>query len=171
MGIRDDTIKNYLTDMCKCAETQGGFNPWVYKFVLTHGAQFGKVVSLPDGEHHGPKKLCFSNAFALTERCPELIFTEGFFRWVSSGGHNMITQHAWTVNGRGNVCDPTSEGVEYFGIPFKRDYAQKTLTRISPECTSLIENIVDDYPLMKGVDSSEWLYEMIHIRRISLNNH
>ena len=78
-SVRNDTIENYLTDM-----NENGFG-LLHGFVLKHGSKFGKRLHLPEGEEPGAKQICFFNAFVLTQKHPELIYCEGFFRMVFDG--------------------------------------------------------------------------------------
>lgn len=84
MSARNDTIKNYLTDISRDSEW------WVYGFVLAHGKRFGKIVPLPEGVEQGARQKCFLNAFLLTTKYPELVYVEGFFRKILGKGFDII---------------------------------------------------------------------------------
>ena len=86
--------------------------------VKKYGVNYGAWSPRPDDVNQDTMKECFSNAFHLALRSPKkYIYVEGF------AFSSIPTCHAWCVDLKGNVVDPTwKEGVEYFGIPFKLDF-------------------------------------------------
>lgn len=160
-SVRNDTIYHYLQDMAKHDEY------WAYRFVAKHGRAFGPKQPLPEGVRRGPLKYCYSSAWNLTRVRKELIYVEGFARAILGVGKNgyaddYIDAHAWVVNARGEVIDPTwPHGIEYFGIPFKREYADKMMPHLKVQgCHSLILNDVDHFPLMTTRSTRGWLLKM-----------
>jgi len=151
--VRNDSIKNYLADMAKQKVW------WIFDFVAKHGRLFGNCRPLPKGCVQGQPKACFWNAYVLSSLRTELFYVEGFAR-REIGDADFITHHAWTVNEKGHVYDPTWKGTEYFGVPFKPEYVQKTMKRMMPECLSLLDNSVDKYPLKRSKSPRPWLQPM-----------
>lgn len=66
-----------------------------------------------DRPRRGPVKQCFANAARLTWKRKDVQYVEGFaqspFHWM---------HHAWCVDGRGSVIEPTWEpsAFQYFGV-------------------------------------------------------
>ena len=147
---RSDSIEHYLADL-------PGW--WVYAFVSKYGRLFGNCRPLPKGCERGEPRRCFWNAYLLSSRHPELFYIEGFAR-KAIGKQDFITHHAWTADQNGRVYDPTWKGTEYFGVPFKPAYVRKAMQLIMPECFSLIDNTVDNYPLKRSKASRTWLQPM-----------
>jgi hypothetical protein len=70
----------------------------------------------------GTPKNCFSDAFDLAIRWPELTYAEGYASGMIPGIH-----HAWAVTADGTVVDPTwaangHHGDEYLGIRFPNSF-------------------------------------------------
>ena len=149
-SVRNDSIEHYLADMSKQKLW------WVYDFVAKHGWLFGDYRPPPKGSAPSVPKGCFFNAYLLSSLRPKLIYVEGFAR-RAIGDADFITHHAWTVDQRGHVYDPTWKGIEYFGIPFRPEYAQRTMKRIMPTCLSLLDNSVEKFPLKRSKSSRTWL--------------
>ena len=75
----------------------------LHEFVL----KYGKVYTgqtLPSRYRLRTMKQCFRNAKAITERSKALTYCEGF---IASKDLPLILHHAWTVNRKGEVIDPT----------------------------------------------------------------
>jgi hypothetical protein len=151
--VRNDSIEHYLADMSKQKLW------WAYNFVAKHGRRFGKCRPLPDGCVQGQPKACFWNAYLLSSLRTELIYVEGFAR-RAIGTADFITHHAWTVDEKGHVYDPTWKGIEYFGVPFKPEYSQRTMKRMIPKCFSLLDNSVEKFPLRRSKSLKMWLQPM-----------
>lgn len=78
------------------------------------------------------KKQCFFNAFTMVkddqwESEEPVIYCEGYA--VASANVVFPLEHAWVINTKGEVLDPTwsPPGVIYFGIPFRYDWLLETL--------------------------------------------
>lgn len=93
------------------------------EFILKHGRSFDNIVELPGEVKRGKSRECFKNAATLAiEYYPTWIYCEGY----AAGPIPVL--HAWCVNRRGAVIDPTwNDGTEYFGIPIKQSYLLKSL--------------------------------------------
>ena len=89
--------------------------------------------------------MCFMNAAkaALMDRC--LTYVEGY----AAGLIPII--HAWCVTARGEVVEVTWEdgvGVEYYGIPFKKEFLRDELLR--NKHYGLIDQWHNKWPLLMG---------------------
>lgn len=99
-----------------------------YGLTLEHGRYFTpaeRPKDIPKMEN----KACYENASLLALRRPDLTYVEGFATIPLVEG--MPFAHAWLVDHKGTVIDPTWEapGTSYFGIPFTTEYLQETLLR------------------------------------------
>ena len=104
--------------------------------------------------------MCFWNAYVLTFTRPRLIYVEGFARIPVGRKADRIVHHAWASDEKGCVYDPTQDGTEYFGIPFRFGYVKRTMKRILPRCFSLLDNSVEGYPLLESKSTRAWLLPM-----------
>jgi len=78
----------------------------LHEFVLKYGKVY-KGQPLPNKYRLRRIKECFRNAKLLTERSKVLTYCEGF---VASADLPLIIHHAWAVNQKGEVIDPTLRG-------------------------------------------------------------
>lgn len=90
------------------------------EFWVAHGV-LRTSSPLPRGIKQGIAKQCFKNAALLALGNPdEFTYCEG---WAQVPGlQEATTHHAWCLDRKGNVVDPTwehEEGNEYLGIPIK----------------------------------------------------
>lgn len=79
---------------------------FMHEFVL----KYGKVYTgqtLPSKYRLRTMKQCFRNAKAITERSKALTYCEGF---VICEDLPLALHHAWAVNRKGEVIDPTLRG-------------------------------------------------------------
>jgi hypothetical protein len=124
-------------------------------FLLEHGRSW-KNSPLPKDIKPMTMKLCFCNAAKLAMRRKDLTYVEGFASLI------IPTQHAWCVDAKGNVIDPTwrdAESATYFGIPFKTEFLTKFLRN------SKIYGVLDrwdiGFPLQTGkYPKEDWLKQM-----------
>ena len=93
---------------------------------------------------------CYGNATKLACDHPELIYVEGM------GASIIPMGHAWLVDSKGNVIDPTwdyKEGREYFGVPFETSFVLERVCK--KETYGLIDDWQSRYPLLhEGIDPS-----------------
>lgn len=76
-----------------------------------------------------PLKHCFRNAALLALGDEDLTYVEGYGTLKTNGG-GVPLEHAWCVDARGRIYDPTWEQcAPCFGVSFKRDFLRKTLMR------------------------------------------
>lgn len=115
MAIRDATaegLENYLKVLSEMVP--GGFESAVRQLGVR-----GQGKKLPKGIRQRKKKQCFMNALLLAEE-RGWTYCEGF-------GHAIIpTHHAWVIDDKGNIVDPTWDEPEkcfYAGIQFDTDKA------------------------------------------------
>lgn len=123
-------------------------------FLLKHGQQWTPA-ALPPTIKRMTMKLCFFNAAKLAMKHKELTYVEGF------GNCIIPVQHAWCVDAKGNVIDPTWEKPEeatYFGIPFKTDFLKKFLLR--SKVYGLLDRWDIGFPIQSGkYQEQEWRAE------------
>lgn len=117
--------KEYLEQIVKLKKSMVKPKDFIYlgaeDFVLKEGREFKvnyrKLNKYPMGE----VKQCYQNAFNLALAYPELIYVEGFASTV------IPTMHAWVIDQKGVVYDPTWSMKErkeeyrptgYYGVPF-----------------------------------------------------
>jgi hypothetical protein len=75
-----------------------------YRFVRLYGAD-SEPKRLPEGFQRGERNCCFANAFRLARARSGLSYVEGFGTlW---GSDTSLHRHAWCVDDRGQVIDPT----------------------------------------------------------------
>lgn len=93
-------------------------------------------------------KECYKNAFLLADENPDkYIYCEGVACSV------IPMHHAWCVDERGNVFDPTwKEGSHYVGIPFKIDHVRRTI--LARKYYGVIDDPQRDFPLYRKFDES-----------------
>ena len=113
----------------------------MHEFVL----KFGKIYlgqPLPKKYRLRPIKQCFDNARRLTERSKALQYCEGF---VASADLPLIIHHAWAVNKKGEVIDPTlrafknldasgGERGHYMGVTFPAYFVRRYWRGAMLEC-------------------------------------
>lgn len=92
----------------------------VASFCKSHGVL--KTSSpLPNGVRRGKARNCFQNAGLLALKYPtKFTYCEGWAQMPSC--NELTTAHAWCLDRKGNVVDPTweyEEGCEYLGLPVK----------------------------------------------------
>jgi len=140
--------------MAKCSQYL------LFEFVHKHGMPFGKCMPLPKGYSPGKEQRCFFNAFCMTVKYPKLTYVEGFARLVLCKDMDCIHHHAWVVDERGRVFDPTwtgkLKGAEYFGIPLQSSYVEQTLFLIDPTCQSILEKQAGDKLLIQQCNPRKW---------------
>jgi hypothetical protein len=96
-----------------------------YDFLLAHGVGYlpgPNTFVGPRLEQHN----CFGNALHVA--------IDGDFTYVEGKVfvHGCPLDHAWCIDGDGNVIDPTTEGKGingYFGVPLKTDYVKKAVLK------------------------------------------
>lgn len=83
---------------------------------------------LPRGVIRGRAKECLVNAGKLALAHPEkFTYCEG---WAQMPCFGLTTYHAWCLDRKGNVVDPTWEhqkGSEYLGVPIKTSALQEQI--------------------------------------------
>ena len=104
------TLKQWLEETV--AEVKPPWGLPVHEFVLHHGVVH-KPQRLPKKYKRGEQHQCFMNASHLVLDNPKLTYVEGF------AGHVIPVHHAWCIDKRGKVIDPTwdyPELCEYVGV-------------------------------------------------------
>lgn len=124
-------------------------NPVLKEFVLKNGQYFKSIAPLPPDIKLGRMKECFGNALFLAA-LGKYYYCEGY---ASFDGINTSGMHAWVVNKKYEVIDPTWDGYghDYYGIIFKYSYVISQMSKDGKiSFISLIDNWEDDYPLLRA---------------------
>ena len=117
------------------------------EFVLRNGQFFKSQIS-PKSLKRGRMKECYRNALMLMLDNPSYFYIEGYAAGI------IPAMHAWCVDKKGNVIDPTwPDGKEYFGVIFKRSYALEQA--IKNGRVGLIDNWQAEWPLLR-LEPSIW---------------
>jgi len=116
-------------------------------FVLKNGKVFTSQ-KYPEKyeKYRGEMKLCFTNAFDLSQRFPELTYVEGY---GMSSNIPLAIHHAFCVDKKGNVVDPTwrdQEETAYFGVQFNQTYVANTILRTMHY--GILDNYHEGNPLL-----------------------
>src|SRR5882757_4091098 len=131
MDLGNSMIRQYLemwVDLEK-SQSQHSDRVSIHNFVLVNGQSFPTT---PD-TFSGPRmeaKMCFMNATHLALAKSAMIYCEGYVEI-----YGIAINHAWCVSQQGKVIDPTMTQEpndrigEYYGIPFKTDYLQKSIVK------------------------------------------
>lgn len=121
-----ETIQNYLK-MTTQYEAGPGMATTPDKLVLEHGKAYATGPDTYAGKRGTPHH-CYENATKRVLQNPdlELTYVEGYMTV-----HGIPLKHAWAVDKRGLVVDPTIKpGPEvkgYFGVAFSNDYVRATM--------------------------------------------
>lgn len=134
--------------------------------VLAHG-RFMPYQTLPNSIGHGTAKECFSNSQDLAFTHPELTYVEGY---VTHEGLPLTIPHAWTINEKGYVVDPTwrMEGGTYFGIALNKewllDFLSDRISRGKDSHRAVLEgNFQEGFSLLRDGLSTEALAEPVEM--------
>ena len=123
----------------------------VEDYVLKNGQAFATPNGLPKGVRERALGMCYMNAYQLVDARSDLTYVEGFatFRGVPMG-------HAWAVDAKNNVVDPTWAGkknhkvdanTQYFGVKMKIDDVRKTI--FARGKYGVLYNYEEKFPLLK----------------------
>lgn len=125
-------------------------------FVLQHG-RYWTPAPKPRRIPFGPLKNCYQNASEASLR-HRLIYCEGY----ACGPIPVL--HAWCVDDRGRVVDPTwrKRGTEYFGIAFDRKYVLRAL--LTNGHYGLIDAWAQRWPLLRD-DPQEWKHPIMSVNQ------
>jgi hypothetical protein len=96
------------------------------KIILDLGVEFDRKI---ESSFIGKPRKCYKNAFDIVTSFsqPELYYCEGFATYA---GANIPVHHAWLVNDRSEVIDPTWHQPEsfiepaYLGVVFDREFVR-----------------------------------------------
>ena len=145
------TSQGYVRYCATLLDYPGRPYPTMYHFLLRHGRDFSWR-PLPAGLRRGLPRQCFLNAMLLAFRSPNYIYVEGFA--MCGGLPAMSMEHAWCVDRKGFVADPTwQEGTDYFGVPFRTKYLKKVA--LERKSSGVLYNPEMRFPLFTGEHSIE----------------
>lgn len=123
------------------------------EFVIEHGWWYAPK---PTVTTKGEPSQCFTNAFLLAMKHPEMSYVEGYAIATADGTR---TAHAWLTDRQGQAIEVTWDrpGAAYGGIPFKLDFLGRRL-RDDGEIGSMIDDFMHDWPLLRegGPSRNEW---------------
>lgn len=115
-------------------------------FILREGYLMGNRSPRSDRLRRGRPKECYHNAYLLALSNPRLIYCEGY---AVSGNVPLPVAHAWCIDEKGNVIDPTwKDGRSYYGVPFKIAYVSEK--NRSKKNYGIIDNWEHKWPLLRG---------------------
>lgn len=106
------TAKSHILGLVKLFEQSDQGVPVPYQLLATHGVEMAP----PANPYPNPGEAgkCFYNAYHRMGR--DLQYCEGY---AIPGNTGVALEHAWLVDERGNVVDPTwCNGTSYFGMIF-----------------------------------------------------
>lgn len=136
-------------------------------FVHRYG-RFYEPQKLPRKYKRGRVKECFGNCFYLQLEHPGLVYVEGFA--VSSTTRKSAPLHAWCVDSKSRVVDPTwaEIGHAYFGVPFRADYLLEVIKKRDAKYFGLIDDWQQNYPLLNELadEPALWLAETEALSKI-----
>lgn len=108
-----------MTDMTKFLEFAAEHSP-IHRFILENGRPFETGPQSFEGERM-EQGACFSNATLKTLWDRKLNYVEGY-----ACVHGVPLQHAWCVDRKGLIVDPTWSNephqTNYFGVQFSKKY-------------------------------------------------
>ena len=153
----DSETERYLTIVAahRTSRPEGFVYSCIEDFVLKNGRHMGDRSERSALYKNGRIKECYRNALFLAHDHRDLIYCEGY-----ALGAILPVLHAWCVDNKGNVIDPTwNDGKDYFGVMFSTRFAVKhTLAR---GCYGLIDDWKNHFPLLRGKHRKEILHEII----------
>ena len=119
-------------------------------FVLRNGKSYIEIV--PFWNELMKPQNCYGNAFEVSLANKGLTYVEGYARKK----RGISTLHAWCITKDEKVIDPTwNDGVEYFGVPFKKKFVKDTVLR--RKLYGILDDWQSDWPLLKGLYKSEYI--------------
>ena len=123
----------------------------IQEFVLKHGKHFEARNTTEDVPSDTPQQ-CFKNALELAWSSDEYTYCEGFI-----SVHGVPLQHAWCINNKGKVVDPTikrpGKDYEYFGVCFKTAFVTDHV--FARKRYGIIDNPEKKFPLLRGKHEKE----------------
>lgn len=114
------SIREHM-ELCRQAFGKNAY----YEFMMAHGRDYRFNKKSFKGKRGEPKN-CYGNSTMLAAMNPDLTYVEGKVTI-----HGVPLDHAWCVNEKGRVVDPTiinkGQVGEYFGVPFKTRYVKRAV--------------------------------------------
>ena len=109
----------------------------IQSLIMVYGRPFIKKVKSP---FKGEIKLCFKNCFQALWKYPNFSYCEGY---ATDDELPLAVSHAWLVNDKGEVIDPTWVGKQYkessyFGVVFNREYVMEMAEKL--RCYGILDN-------------------------------
>jgi hypothetical protein len=153
-SVKENLI-NYLKQMVEMKKTmQVKLKDYDYngmeEYILKNGQFFTPSNKLPEGIDRMEIKQCYHNSFMCLASNPDLKlhYVEGYAISKKLKDFPMPFEHAWLVDDKGRVYDPTwDDGIVYYGVAFKRDYVIKTV--LKKGYTGIIDDWQSKYQIFK----------------------
>lgn len=130
-------------------------------FILQHGQDMGSARRLPPDVKRMEFGMCFMNASKMViDHCKRFTYCEGYA--IQRIGFPPLL-HAWFVNRRGTVVDPTwGTGANYHGIAVNFVYMINSI--LAFESYGLLDRPFHQMPLLND-DPEKWHDPISHIIR------
>jgi predicted ABC-type ATPase len=146
---RDKGLRDYLEMVSKMSEA--GPRGSIEEYVLKNGQAFqSSTRKLPESVRAGKLGLCFMNAYQAADTHSNLTYVEGF-----ATVYGAPIAHAWTVDERNRVIDPTwsgknmlTSGTAYFGVKMPIDKVRETIYARGKY--GVLHNPEQGFPLLRG---------------------
>lgn len=132
----------------------------IQSLILIHGIPFLKKVKSP---LKGKPKSCFENCFTALWDYPNLSYCEGF---AIDDDLNLAVSHAWLVNNKMEVIDPTwignkFKGSTYFGVVFNREFVME-MAEITKSYGILDSDYMNEHKLKREGFPPSALHPILH---------
>ncbi len=109
----------------------------IESLILAYGRPFIKKVK---SSFKAEPKSCFKNCFQALWKYQNFSYCEGY---ATDDELPLALSHAWLVNEKGEVIDPTwvgkqHKGSTYFGVVFNREYVMEMAEKL--RCYGILDN-------------------------------
>lgn len=131
-----------MMNMMSYLELLGGFEDdfGPATALMHYGRSFRPLAEPPGWLRIGANKECFKNAARVTLNRADVFYAEGYA--VDLVGVPIPIAHAWLVNSRGQVIDPTwtdASDCAYFGVVFRKAFVCRMIAS-RPSWSGILED-------------------------------